>query len=100
VKVFVANVDSLNLEGPKPLRSPPNVIPPLGPKAGVAKICGEEAECFKLRLWSMEGNFGEAIESPRLRVFAEPVLRLNKLGFFLGFNAGGLMKEGDEGSDV
>jgi hypothetical protein len=40
------------------------------------------------------------VSTARDCLFAAPVLRLSKLGFLLPFNAGGLMNEGDEGSDV
>lgn len=33
-------------------------------------------------------------------LFAAPVFRLSKLGFLLPFNAGGLINDGDEGSEV
>jgi hypothetical protein len=60
------------------------------------------------RLWSIDGigaNFGEVNASPNASpndalALAAPVFKLNKLGFFLGLNGGGLINEGDEGSDV
>lgn len=90
----------MNRDGPRAF-PPPNVIPPLGPKAGVNNICGDETECFKLLLCNIEGNLGEANGSPKIgTLFAAPVLRLSKLGFFLGGFAGGLINEGEEGSDA
>ena len=102
VNVFPFKLDSLNLEGPNPFRSPPKVIPPLGPKPGVVNICGEDTECLRPRLCNIDGigaNLGDAKESPN-PAFAVPVFKLNKLGFFLGFRGGGLINEGDDGSDA
>lgn len=99
VNVFVAMLDSLILDGPRPFRSPPNVIPPLGPNPGVMSICGDETECFKPLLCSIDGNLGDARPSPKF-AFVALVFKLNRLGFFRGFNGGGLMKEGEDGSEA
>ena len=98
VNVFVDKLRSLNLEGPSGFGLP-NVIPPDGPSPGVARICGEDIECFKPLLCSIVGTEGDASGSSE-NLFAGPVLRLSKLGFFLALRGGGLINEGDEGSDV
>lgn len=102
VKVFAARFDSLSRDAPTTRGGflSPNVMPPPGPKPGVINIWGVEIECFKLLRCSMVGTLGElSIPNDRGCWFAAPVFRLSKLGFFLPFNVGGLMKEGDEGSE-
>jgi hypothetical protein len=76
-------------------------MPPVGPNPGVDNICGDETECFKLLRSNIDGSLGDAIGSPKIgTLLAAPVFRLSKLGFFLGGFAGGLIKEGEDGSDV
>ena len=101
VKVFIARLDSLNLDGPiGPILSP-KFIPPLGPKLGVDKICGDEIECFSPLLCSMFGTDGDASGSKdREFVLAAPVFRLRRLGLRLPLRVGGFMNDGDEGSEV
>jgi hypothetical protein len=103
VKVFAARFDdSLSRDAPTNRGGflSAKVMPPLGPKPGVINICGVEIECFKLLRCSMVGTLGDPrLPNDRGCWFAAPVFRLNKLGFFLAFNAGGLIKEGDEGSE-
>jgi len=79
-------------------------MPPAGPKPGVDKIWGDEIECFKPLRCNIVGTPGEARGArDRVCLLAAPVFRLSKLGFLLPFSAGGaggLMNEGDEGSEV
>jgi len=101
VKVFIARFDSLNLEGPSGSFLSPKVIPPLGPKLGVESIWGEEIECFSPRLCNIVGTPGDPGGSRFKEIpFAAPVLRLSRLGFRLPVSVGGLMKDGDDGSEV
>ena len=100
VNVLVDKLRSLNLDGPSGFGFP-NVIPPDGPCPGVARIWGDDIECFKPLRCNIVGTEGEAsgsIDSASL--LTGPVLRLSKLGFFRAFSGGGFMKEGDEGSEV
>lgn len=103
VKVFAAKLDSFNRDAPTSLGGflSPNVMPPPGPKPGVINICGDEIECFKLRLCSMVGTVGDASDPrPKGCWFAAPVFKLSRLGRFLPVRVGGLMKEGEEGSEA
>jgi hypothetical protein len=103
VKVLAPKLDSLRREIPMSRGGflSPNVIPPPGPNPGVVNICGDDIECFKPLRWSIVENPGDAtLSTAKACLFAAPVLRLSKLGFLLPFSAGGLMKDGDEGSDV
>lgn len=57
-------------------------------------------ECFNPLLWSIDGILGDARPPPSKDcVLAAPVFRLRRLGFFLPWSVGGLMNDGDEGSD-
>lgn len=99
VNVSLGAPDSFNLEPPNPLEGSPNVIPPLGPKPGVVidSICGDETECFR----PLRCNIDE-VPCPigsKVRL-AVPVFKLNRLGFFLAFSGGGLINEGEPGSEV
>jgi len=76
-------------------------MPPAGPNPGVDIIWGDETECFKLLLCNIVGNLGDAIGSTRIgTLLVAPVFRLSKLGFFLGGLAGGLINDGEDGSDA
>lgn len=57
-------------------------------------------ECFNPLRWSIDGIPGEA-RPPTSKdcVLAAPVFKLSKLGFFLALKVGGLINDGDEGSD-
>ncbi len=48
----------------------------------------------------MEGIPGVPGGGESARELAAPVLRLSRLGFFLAFRAGGLMNDGEDGSEV
>lgn len=97
----MARVDSLNLEGPSGSFLSPKVIPPLGPKLGVDSIWGDEIECFNPLLCSIVGIPGDPGGSRfREMPLAAPVFRLSRLGFRLPVSVGGLMNDGDDGSDV
>lgn len=98
VNVLVDKLKSLNLEGPRGFGFP-SVIPPDGPSPGVARIWGEDMECFKPLLCSIVGTDGDASGS-KDSFLSGPVLRLSKLGFFLALSGGGFINEGDEGSEV
>jgi hypothetical protein len=103
VKVSIANLDSFSLEAPNGLGRAlsHSVIPPAGPKPGVDSIWGDDIECFKPRLCNIVGTPGDPIGSVfNDSLLAAPVFRLSKLGFFLPVNAGGFMKDGDDGSEV
>lgn len=102
----MARFDSFNLEVPTNLGGflSPSVMPPLGPKPGVISMCGVEIECFKLLRCSIVGTEGEPRGDPSVSIergclFAAPVFRLSRLGFRRAFNGGGLINEGDEGSE-
>jgi hypothetical protein len=100
VNVFMVRLRSLNREGPSGFLSP-SVIPPLGPNPGVDRICGDEIECFKLLRCNIVGTPGESNGSTdNESLFAAPVFRLSKLGFFRAFKGGGFINDGDEGSDA
>jgi hypothetical protein len=98
VNVFIARLDSLNLDGPKAFLSP-NVIPPLGPKLGVESICGDDIECFKPLRCNIVDIPGDPIDSTDRSEFAAPVFKLKRLGFLLAFKGGGFINEGEHGSD-
>jgi hypothetical protein len=99
VNVLVDKLRSRNLEGPGFLS--PRVRPPAGPKLGVARICGDDIECLRPRRCNIVGTEGDASGSTEsANLLAAPVFKLNKLGFFLAFSGGGLIKDGDAGSDA
>lgn len=100
MNVLVDKLRSLNLEDPSGFLSP-SVMPPAGPKLGVARICGDDIECLSPRRCSIVGTDGDASGSvDNANLLAAPVLRLRRLGFFLAFNGGGLIKDGEAGSEA
>ena len=81
----------------------PKDIPPAGPNPGVVNICGDEIECFRPLLCSMDRGGIPGDARPPIAAgcgFAAPVFKLSRLGFRLPFSGGGLINDGEEGSEV
>lgn len=102
---FVGRNTSDNPEVPRS-KTVGNVIPPAGPNVDdfmVESIWGDESECLRDRRCKIGGRPGEfgasATIGRRLRHW-ESVLRLSRLGFFLGPGILGLIKHGEEGSET